>query len=183
MRSTCKLEDEEFERRRNGMSRQGRPSRKPIMHIPLFCIFPPISNHASESMSKFRNDFFPAEFIFFDPNFLITFRKLYTFPPISEKYMHFTPISEQLLHSPYLRPTYVFWLHLRVFASPYFDHDTLMHHALHVLSSATFHSRLKIELFKISYSNSTPAPQHICHHYRLQPYTTTLSPRLDLPRF
>src|SRR6218665_3508939 len=120
MRSTCKLEDEEFERRRNGMSRQGRPTRKPIMHIPLFCIFPPISNRASESMSKFRNDFFPAEFIFFDPNFLITFRKLYTFPPISEKCMHFTPISEQLLHFPLCSPNLRFLASFTCFCFPLF---------------------------------------------------------------
>src|SRR6218665_1199824 len=37
------------------------------------------------------------------------------------------------------------------------------------LSSATFHSRLKTELFKISYPGSTPAPRHICHHHLLQP--------------
>src|SRR6218665_3150573 len=29
------------------------------------------------------------------------------------------------------------------------------------LSSATFHSRLKTELFKISYPGSTPAPRHV----------------------
>src|SRR6218665_1547751 len=37
------------------------------------------------------------------------------------------------------------------------------------LSSATFHSRLKTELFKISYPGSTPAPRHIRHHHLLQP--------------
>jgi len=37
--------------------------------------------------------------------------------------------------------------------------------------SATFHSRLKTELFKISYPGSTPAPPHVHvrHHHRLQP--------------
>src|SRR6218665_3851968 len=37
------------------------------------------------------------------------------------------------------------------------------------LSSATFHSRLKTELFKISYPGSTPSPSHVRHHHRLQP--------------
>src|SRR6218665_3129062 len=36
------------------------------------------------------------------------------------------------------------------------------------LSSATYHSRLKTELFKISYSGSTPAPPHVRYHHRLQ---------------
>src|SRR6218665_2284781 len=50
------------------------------------------------------------------------------------------------------------------------------------LSSATFHSRLKTELFKISYS----AP--LLHHPASAIITvcnrsTTLSPRLDLPGF
>src|SRR6218665_2948770 len=37
------------------------------------------------------------------------------------------------------------------------------------LSSARFHSRLKTELFKISYPGSTPSPSHVRHHHRLQP--------------
>src|SRR6218665_639473 len=37
------------------------------------------------------------------------------------------------------------------------------------LSSATFHSRLKTELFKLSYPDSAHAPRHIRHHHRLQP--------------
>src|SRR6218665_1864862 len=37
------------------------------------------------------------------------------------------------------------------------------------LSSPTFHSRLKTEIFKISYPGSTPAPSHVRHHHRLQP--------------
>src|SRR6218665_1292690 len=37
------------------------------------------------------------------------------------------------------------------------------------LSSATIHSRLKTELFKISYPGSTPSPSHVRHHHRLQP--------------
>src|SRR6218665_3545068 len=32
-------------------------------------------------------------------------------------------------------------------------------------SSATFHSRLKTELFKISYPGSTPVPRHVRHHH------------------
>src|SRR6218665_3587534 len=38
------------------------------------------------------------------------------------------------------------------------------------LSSATFHSRLETEHFKLSYPDSTSAPRHVRHHYRLQPY-------------
>src|SRR6218665_3182895 len=37
------------------------------------------------------------------------------------------------------------------------------------LSSRTFHSRLKRELFKISYPGSTPTPSHLRHHHKLQP--------------
>ena len=37
------------------------------------------------------------------------------------------------------------------------------------LSSSAFHSRLKTELFKISYPDSTPAPPHDHHHHRLPP--------------
>jgi len=37
------------------------------------------------------------------------------------------------------------------------------------LCPATFHSRLKSELFKLSYPDSTPAPQHVRNHHRLQP--------------
>src|SRR6218665_4021799 len=36
------------------------------------------------------------------------------------------------------------------------------------LSSTTFHSRLKTELFKLSYPDSTPAPRHVRRHHRLQ---------------
>ena len=47
------------------------------------------------------------------------------------------------------------------------------------LSSATFHSRLKTELFKLSYPDSTPASIIItdCNH------SPTLSPQLDLSGF
>ena len=37
------------------------------------------------------------------------------------------------------------------------------------LSSAAFHSRLKTELFKLSYPDSTPAPSHGHSHHRLPP--------------
>src|SRR6218665_1247012 len=37
------------------------------------------------------------------------------------------------------------------------------------LSSVTFHSRLKTELFKISYPGSTSAPRHVRHRHLLQP--------------
>ena len=37
------------------------------------------------------------------------------------------------------------------------------------LSSVTFHSRLKTELFKLSYPGFTPATPHVRHHHRLQP--------------
>src|SRR6188768_3043908 len=37
------------------------------------------------------------------------------------------------------------------------------------LSSSAFHSRLKTELFKISYPDSTPASPHDHHHHRLPP--------------
>jgi len=40
------------------------------------------------------------------------------------------------------------------------------------LSSATFHSRLKTELFKISYPDSTSAPPHVRHS---SPITTVAS--------
>src|SRR6218665_2719380 len=43
------------------------------------------------------------------------------------------------------------------------------------LSSATFHSRLKTELFKISYPGSTPAPRHVRHHHLLKPYHHAVS--------
>src|SRR6218665_496747 len=36
------------------------------------------------------------------------------------------------------------------------------------LSSATFHSRLKTELFKLSYPDSPPAPRYVRRHHRLQ---------------
>jgi len=48
------------------------------------------------------------------------------------------------------------------------------------LSSATFHPRLKTELFTLSYPDSTPAPLHIttnCNH------SSTPSLQLDLPGF
>lgn len=37
------------------------------------------------------------------------------------------------------------------------------------LSYATYHWRLRTDLFKLFYSNFTPAPWHINHHHRLQP--------------
>src|SRR6218665_2168245 len=48
------------------------------------------------------------------------------------------------------------------------------------LSSTTFHSRLKTELFKLSYPDSTPAhdTSAATTGYNCSP---TLSPRLDLP--
>jgi len=30
---------------------------------------------------------------------------------------------------------YICWVNLRVFSSPYFDHDAFMHHALHLLDA------------------------------------------------
>jgi len=52
------------------------------------------------------------------------------------------------------------------------------------LSSATFHSRLKTEILKLSHPDSTNAPRHVRRHHRLQPYySSTLSPRLDLSGF
>src|SRR6218665_3900737 len=41
--------------------------------------------------------------------------------------------------------------------------------ALSSAGPATFHSRLKTELFKLSYPDSTPGPRHVRHHHRLQP--------------
>src|SRR6218665_2286112 len=38
-------------------------------------------------------------------------------------------------------------------------------------SSATFHLRLKTELFKLSYPDSTHAPSHVRNHHRLSPYS------------
>src|SRR6218665_1395120 len=54
------------------------------------------------------------------------------------------------------------------------------------LSSATFHSRLKTELFKIFYPGSTSAPRHVRHHHLLQPYKipgtkTILHTAIDRP--
>src|SRR6218665_2281786 len=37
------------------------------------------------------------------------------------------------------------------------------------LSSGTFHSRLRTERLKLSYPDSTPRPQRVRHHHRLQP--------------
>src|SRR6218665_1723535 len=56
---------------------------------------------------------------------------------------------------------------LRQFAQPPNPPPNLTYPPL-ALSSATFHSRLKTELFKLSYPDSTPAPRHVRHH-RLQP--------------
>src|SRR6218665_2429122 len=35
-------------------------------------------------------------------------------------------------------------------------------------TSATFHQRLKVELFQLSYTESTPAPPNVDSHHRLQ---------------
>src|SRR6218665_2732084 len=52
------------------------------------------------------------------------------------------------------------------------------------LCSATFHSRLKTELFKLFYPGFTPAPPRVHHHHQLQPY---VAPRcllgLTFPNF
>src|SRR6218665_3777980 len=58
--------------------------------------------------------------------------------------------------------------HLRQFAHPPNPPLNFTYPPL-ALSSATFHSRLKTELVKISYPGSTPAPLHVRHHHRLQP--------------
>src|SRR6218665_3918101 len=65
------------------------------------------------------------------------------------------PIFAKCIHSPYFGKIYIplifskfiplprmfvhftfLWLHLHSFASPYFDHDVFMHHALHLLSAS-----------------------------------------------
>src|SRR6218665_542210 len=57
---------------------------------------------------------------------------------------------------------------LRQFANPPNPSLNFIYPPL-ALSSATFHSRLKTELFTISYPGSTPSPSHVRHHHRLQP--------------
>jgi len=53
-------------------------------------------------------------------------KKILNFPPISKKFLNFPPIFVQFTF---------FWLNLRLFASPYFDHDAFMCHALHALDA------------------------------------------------
>jgi len=48
--------------------------------------------------------------------------------------MHNPPISQKFLNSPYFHEIEVFWFNLRIFASPYFDHDAF--YALHVLDAS-----------------------------------------------
>ena len=55
------------------------------------------------------------------------------------------------------------WTPKREFAHPLnFTYPPL------ALSSATFQSQLKTEIFKLSYPNSTPAPTHARHHHWLK---------------
>jgi len=57
---------------------------------------------------------------------------------------------------------------LRQFAHPPHPPPNLTYPPF-ALSPATFHSRLKTELFKMSYPDSTPASRRVRHHHRLQP--------------
>ena len=57
---------------------------------------------------------------------------------------------------------------LRQFAHPPNPSPNLAYPPL-ALSSITFHSRLKTELFKRFHPDFTPAPRHVRHHNRLQP--------------
>src|SRR6218665_170383 len=56
--------------------------------------------------------------------------------------------------------------HPSVCSSPYQPLKFISHPL--ALSSATFHSRLKTEFFKLSYPDSTPEPPNVRHHHRLQ---------------
>src|SRR6218665_3699073 len=53
---------------------------------------------------------------------------------------------------------------LRQFAHPPNPPPNLTYGKL-ALSSTTFHSRLKTELVKLSYPDSTPSPRHVRHHH------------------
>jgi len=59
---------------------------------------------------------------------------MYTFP-LFRINVTFPPIFAKFVHIPYVHSIYAFWVHLRFFLPPYFDHDTFMHHALHVLDA------------------------------------------------
>ena len=55
--------------------------------------------------------------------------------PISKKIINFPPIVAKCINFPYIHSNYVFLPNLHFFASPYFDHDAFMRHALHMLDS------------------------------------------------
>jgi len=63
------------------------------------------------------------------------FHKMYTFPPISAKF----------INSPSFSSIYVCFLNLCFFAFPYFDLDAFLHLALHVLDALAYCER-KMEM-------------------------------------
>ena len=102
-----------------------------------WCIFPPISEHDSESVKNFHHGLTFIQQNFRRP-FLIIHSNFLTFPIFSQnvyistyfgKNSTFPPNFAKLKHFP------LFSLNLRFFASPDFDHDAFMHHALHVLDT------------------------------------------------
>src|SRR6218665_893367 len=85
---------------------------------------------SSLSSAKISDDFF----LVINHKFRISsyFRSFSTFPPVSRK-LFFPPY---FYNFPPVLGKFTCFLHtLRVFRSPYFDHDAFMHHPMHVLDA------------------------------------------------
>ena len=128
--------------------RQGRPSPpETMMHFPPCFRFPPYSEKFSDFLQIFTILPFPEKFLdFHPPKFLMTFFLVIdhkfristyfpcfnnTFPPCFAKII-LSPYFYKF--SPYFRQIHLLFTYFTCIP-PYFDHDTFMHHPMHVLDA------------------------------------------------
>jgi len=123
---------------------------KPMMHFPPISDFPLFQN-IFQSLKNFPSwPIFQKYFCLYPPKFWMTFssriHEIFHFPPYFRRIHTLPSISGKTLF-PFFTfpPTFIqftcFWSNLRVFSSPYFDHDAFMHYALQVLDAHASMSR------------------------------------------
>src|SRR6218665_3282879 len=119
-----------------------------MMHFPPVSDFPPISEKFSDFLNFFYNFTFSEKFLHFHPpKFLMTFFLVidhkFRISPLFSLFQYIPPCFAKIILSPYfykfpppVLDKFTCFLHtLRVFCSPYFDHDAFMHHPMHVLDA------------------------------------------------
>src|SRR6218665_1443822 len=125
-----------------------------MMHFPPLFQISPLFQKNFRTFWKFLTILpFPVKFLDFHPPKFLTF--FFSQRPQISNFPHFPPIFAISVHFPPFRENYSFpptftnfppilgkftcILHtLRVYFSPYFDHDAFMHHPMHVLDAPAY---------------------------------------------